>query len=148
MAPSSAALPQDGRLLAIDWGEKRIGLAISDTGQHHAFPLGSLSRRQGRRFPLHQLKVFLDERAPVGVVFSLPLDESGAEGPPARQARVEGNLLRDKTGLPVAFFDERMTTARALGAIRDLGGSTDGRKAEVDQLAATVLLQTYLDSHR
>ena len=84
----------------------------------------------------------------MGVVFSLPLDESGAEGPPARRARVEGELVRDKTGLPVAFFDERMTTARALGAIRDLGGSTEGRKAEVDQLAATVLLQTYLDGHR
>ena len=56
--------------------------------------------------------------------------------------------MQGKTGLPVAFFDERMTTARALGAIRDLGGSTEGRKAEVDQLAATVLLQTYLDSHR
>ncbi len=110
MAPSTAAFPDDGRLLAIDWGEKRIGLAISDTAQHHAFPLGSLSRRQGKRFPLKQLKEFLDQRAPVGVVFSLPLDESGAEGPPARRARVEGELVRDKTGLPVAFFDERMTT--------------------------------------
>ncbi len=68
--------------------------------------------------------------------------------PPAKRARVEGELVRDKTGLPVAFFDERMTTARALGAVRDLGGSTEGRKAEVDQLAATVLLQTYLDGHR
>ncbi len=148
MAHSTAALPDDGRLLAIDWGEKRIGLAISDTAQHHAFPLGNLSRRQGRRFPLKQLKEFLDQGTPVGVVFSLPLDESGAEGAPARRARVEGELVRHKTGLPVAFFDERMTTARALGAVRDLGGSTEGRKAEVDQLAATVLLQTYLDGHR
>ncbi len=148
MEPSTAALPQNGRLLAIDWGEKRIGLAISDPGQHHAYPLGSLNRRQGKRFPLKQLKDFLDERAPVGVVFSLPMDESGAEGPPARRARVEGELVRDKTGLPVAFFDERMTTVRALSAVRDLGGSTEGRKAEVDQLAATVLLQTYLDGHR
>ncbi len=146
--PSTAALPHEGRLLAIDWGEKRVGLAISDAGQRHAYPLGSLSRRQGKRFPLKQLREFLDERTPVGVVFSLPLDESGAEGLAAARARGEGELVQDKTGLPVTYFDERMTTARALGAIRELGGSTEGRKAEVDQLAATVLLQTYLNRHQ
>jgi putative Holliday junction resolvase len=53
--------------------------------------------------------------------------------------------VHDKTGLPVEFMDERMTTARALGAVRELGGSTRGREGEVDQLAATVLLQNYLD---
>jgi putative Holliday junction resolvase len=66
----------------------------------------------------------------------------------ARRVREEGGLLGEKTGLPVIFLDERMTTARALGAIRDLGGSTVGRKGDVDQLAATVLLQTYLDTCR
>ena len=84
----------------------------------------------------------------MGGVCSLPLDESGAEGLAAARARGEGELVQDKTGLPVTYFDERMTTARALGAIRELGGSTEGRKAEVDQLAATVLLQTYLNRHQ
>ena len=87
-------------------------------------------------------------QAPVGVVFSLPLDASGDEGPMARRVRGEGGLLREKTGLPVIFLDERMTTARALSAVRDLGGSTEGRKGDVDQLAATVLLQMYLDTYR
>ncbi len=148
MTQPAATLPNSGRLLAIDWGEKRIGVAISDPEQRHAHPFTTLTRRQGRRFPLKQLKSCLDERAPVGVVFSLPLEASGDEGPTARRARDEGGLVGEKTGLPVIFLDERMTTARALGAVRDLGGSTIGRKGDVDQLAATVLLQMYLDTYR
>jgi putative Holliday junction resolvase len=57
-------------------------------------------------------------------------------------------MIEAKTGLPVVLWDERMTTARALSAIRDLGGGTKGRKDEIDQLAATVMLQTYLDSRK
>ena len=148
MTQPAATLPNSGRLLALDWGEKRIGVAISDPEQRHAHPLTTLTRRRGRRFPLKQLKSCLDEQAPVGVVFSLPLEASGDEGPTARRVRDEGGLLEEKTGLPVIFFDERMTTARALSAIRDLAGSTVGRKGDVDQLAATVLLQTYLDTCR
>ena len=145
----AATLPTSGRLFGIDWGEKRIGVAISDPEQRHAHPLTTLTRRKGRRFPLKQLKSHLDEQAPVGVVFSLPLEASGDEGSTARRARDEGGLVGEKTGLPIIFLDERMTTARALSAIRDLGGSTVGRKSDVDQLAATVLLQTYLDTrHR
>ena len=146
---AGSTLPNSGRLFAIDWGEKRIGVAISDSEQMHAHPLTTLTRRKGRRFPLKQLKSHLDEQAPVGVVFSLPLEASGDEGSTARRARDEGGLVGEKTGLPIIFLDERMTTARALSAIRDLGGSTVGRKSDVDQLAATVLLQTYLDTrHR
>ena len=147
MTQPAATLPNSGRLLAIDWGEKRIGVAISDPEQMHAHPLTTLTRRQGRRFPLKQLKSCLDEQAPVGVVFSLPLEASGDEGPTAHRARDEGELVGEKTGLPVIFLDERMTTARALGAVRDLGGSTVGRKGDVDQLAATVLLQMYMDTY-
>jgi putative Holliday junction resolvase len=142
---TAAPLPRYGRLLAIDWGERRIGLAICDPDQRVAHPLATLTRRQGRRFPLKQLRPHLDEHAPVGIVFSLPLDPSGHEGPAARRAREEGGVVGDKSGLPLVFLDERMTTARALGAVRDLGGSTKGREGEVDQLAATVLLQSYLD---
>ncbi len=148
MTQPAATLPNSGRLLAIDWGEKRIGVAVSDPEQRHAHPLTTLTRRIGRRFPLKRLKSCLDEQVPVGVVFSLPLEASGDEGPTARRARDEGGLLGEKTGLPVIFLDERMTTARALSAIRDLGGSTAGRKGDLDQLAATVLLQTYLDTCR
>ena len=143
-----AALPAGGKLIAIDWGEKRIGLAVSDPEQRLAHPLGTLARRQGRRFPMKRLKAYLDTHNPVGVLVGIPLEESGNEGRSAQVARREGELVHSKTAIPVAFWDERMTTARALSAVRDLGGSTRGRKGEVDSLAATVLLQTYLDAGR
>ena len=144
---SQATLPTDGKLIAIDWGEKRIGLAISDTDQRLAHPIGTLTRRQGRRFPLKQLRAHLESHNPVGVLVGLPLEQTGDEGPNARKAREAGELVGAKAGLPVAFWDERMTTARVLRAVRETSGSPRG-KEDIDPLAATVLLQTYLDSLR
>ena len=137
-----------GRLLAVDWGEKRIGLAISDPEQRVATPLATLTRRTGKRFPMQQLRAHLDTHAPVGIVVGLPLEADGTEGDAAGAARAMGTLLAEKTGLPVVYRDERMTTARALSTVREMGGSTRGRKGEVDQLAATLLLQQYLEERR
>ncbi len=145
---TSSELPAVGRLLAIDIGEKRIGLALSDPSQALAHPLATITRRTGKRFPMQQLRRHLEEHQPVGVLMGLPIAPSGAEDEPAANARAAGRLIGDKTGLPVEYWDERMTTARALGAVRELGGSTRGREGDVDQLAATVLLQNYLDSRR
>jgi putative Holliday junction resolvase len=75
----------------------------------------------------------------------LPLESDGSEGEAAEAARATAELIAEKAGLPVILLDERMTTARALGAIKELGGRTRGRRGEVDQLAATVLLQAHLD---
>jgi putative Holliday junction resolvase len=135
-------VPGEGRLIAVDWGSKRIGLAISDPTQTIAQPLGTLTRRAGRRFPMAQLKVHLDRDRPVGVVVGLPLDAEGGEGPAARAARASGSLIAAKTGLPVAYWDERMSSARVL---KDGGG--DARPA-ADALAATVILQAFLDGRR
>ncbi|MGD8726736.1 MAG: Holliday junction resolvase RuvX [Gemmatimonadales bacterium] len=141
-------VPTEGRLLAIDIGDKRIGLALSDPTQTVAHPLATLTRRTGKRFPLKQLRAELDTHQPVGIVLGLPLESDGSEGPRALEAREVGTLLHGRTSLPVYLLDERMTTARALRAVRDLGGSTRGRKGDVDQLAATTLLQTFLDGRR
>ncbi len=135
-------------MLAVDVGEKRIGLALSDPSQTLAQPLATLARRAGRRFPMQRLREQLDTHQPVGIVVGLPLAPDGSEDERAAGARAVGRLIAEKTGLPVCYWDERMTTARALGAIRDLGGNTRGRKGDVDQLAATVLLQHFLDSRR
>lgn len=144
-ADDADGLPRVGPLLAIDVGERRIGLALSDPDQRLAHPLATLTRRPGRRFPLAALRPHLDDAGVVGIVVGLPLTPDGDEGPAAVAARQVGDLVRDKAGLPVTFEDERFTTARAHGAIRDLGGSTRGRKGDVDRLAATVLLQHFLD---
>jgi len=84
----------------------------------------------------------------VGVVVGLPLDEAGAEGESARAARALAEDIGRRTALPVALWDERMTTARVLAAVREMGGSTRGRKEDVDALAAALLLQHYLDAKR
>jgi putative pre-16S rRNA nuclease len=137
-----------GRLLGVDWGEKRIGLSLSDESQILAQPLATLSRRPGKRFPMQALLAHTTTHNVVGVVVGLPLDEHGAEGDSARAARQLADDIARRSGLPVALWDERMTTARALHAVREMGGKTKGRKADVDALAATLLLQHYLDAKR
>ena len=141
-------LPSPGRLLALDWGEIRIGLALSDESQTLASPLETLTRRAGKRFPMPRFTELVTAHQPVGLVVGLPLTPEGDEGPSAAAARAMSATVAARTGLPVALWDERMSTARALSAIREQGGSTRGRKGDVDALAAAVLLQHYLDSHR
>jgi putative Holliday junction resolvase len=139
-----------GRLLAVDWGERRIGLALSDESQMLAQPLATLTRRPGKRFPMAQLLEHITRHEVVGVVVGLPLDEAGAEGESARAARALADDIgrRAEGKIPVALWDERMTTARVLAAVREMGGSTRGRKDDVDALAAALLLQHYLDTQR
>jgi putative Holliday junction resolvase len=144
----SAKIPRSGRILAIDPGAKRIGLAMSDPTQTIAQPLATLSRRAGKRFPMKDLKTFLNDLQPLGIVVGLPIAPDGSEDERAAAARDLGSTLVAKTQLPVEYWDERFTTARALAAVQELGGRVRGRKEEVDSLAATVLLQAFLDSRR
>lgn len=95
-----------------------------------------------------QLRPHLETLRPVGVLLGLPLDPSGAEGPAARAARDVGTLLAAKTGLPVAYWDERMTTARVQRDRRETGKSGRSVREQTDALAATLLLQAFLDSRR
>jgi putative Holliday junction resolvase len=141
-------LPRAGRLLALDWGEIRIGLAASDETQLLASPLETVTRRAGKRYPMPALLDLLARHAIVGLVVGLPLTPEGEEADAAREARTLGELVAGRSGLPVDYWDERMSTARALRSIQEQGGSTRGRKGDVDALAAAVLLQGYLDARR
>jgi putative Holliday junction resolvase len=141
-------LPHSGRLIAVDWGEKRIGIALSDPSQVLAQPLDTLERRAGRRFPMRAFRDLVDTHKPVGVVVGLPLEADGQDGESARAARELAAHIGTATGLPLALFDERMTTSRVRQAVAEMGGKTRGREAELDQLAATVLLQAFLDGRR
>ena len=137
-----------GRLLGVDWGERRIGLALSDETQLLAQPLTTLTRRTGKRFPMARLIALMKEHAVTGAVVGLPLQASGSEGKAARAARALAGDIARLSGIPVDLWDERFTTARALQAVREMGGTTKGRRAELDALAATLLLQHYLDARR
>jgi putative Holliday junction resolvase len=141
-------IPTSGRILGIDWGEVRSGLALSDPSQTLASPLETLSRRRGKRFPLARLLELTSIHQPVGIVLGLPLTPEGDEAESARAARELGLKVAEHTRLPLELWDERMSTSRALAAIREQGGSTRGRKPEVDALAAAVLLQHYLDARK
>ncbi len=141
-------MKRQGRLLAVDWGEKRIGLALSDESQLLAQPLDTLVRRAGKRFPMRDLLAHLDAHQVVEVVVGLPLDEDGGDGQYAAVVRILAADIERRSGRPVVLWDERFSTARALQAVREMGGTTKDRKAELDALAATVLLQHYLDARR
>ena len=141
-------IPPQGRVLGIDWGEIRIGLALSDELQMLASPLETLVRRRGKRFPMPRLLELVAAHAPVGVVVGLPLTPAGDEGPSAAEARAVATLVEGRTGLPVELRDERFSTARALRLVREQEGSTRGRREDVDALAAAVLLQGFLDARR
>ena len=134
--------------MGLDPGEKRIGLALSDESQFLAQPLTTLTRRAGKRFPMHRLLTQVEQHAVTGVVVGLPLDPDGSEGTAAAAARALASDIARHAGQPVELWDERLTTARALRAVRAMGGSTRGRKEDVDALAAAVLLQHYLDAKR
>lgn len=134
--------------MAVDWGERRIGLALSDESRTLAQPLVALTRRPGKRFPMRQLLTLLDRHTVSSVVVGLPLEPEGTEGDAAAAARALAADISRASGKPVDLWDERLTTSRALRAVREMGGSTRGRKGDVDTMAATLLLQHYLDSKR
>ncbi len=142
------AIPPSGLLLGIDWGEIRTGLAVSDEERILASPLTTLTQRRGKRFPVAALLDIIEAHHPVGVVLGLPYGLDGGETESTIRVRQLAARLEPKVPVPIELWDERLTTARALRAIREQGGSTRGRKADVDALAAAILLQHYIDSHR
>jgi len=130
-----------GRLMAVDYGDKRVGLAISDPTGTIASPAGFIERRAGKRPPVAELIRRAEALEAEGFVLGLPLDGSGEETPRCAEVRVVGEALLKRTGLPVRYVDERYTTSAALRSVRDMGGSTKGRKGDVDAMAAALLLQ-------
>jgi putative Holliday junction resolvase len=132
---------EGGRLLAVDWGERRIGLAISDPLGMVASPAGHIVRRAGKRPPIAELVRRAEALEARGFVVGLPLDGNGDDTPRATEVRQVAEELAKRTGLPVRLVDERFTTAIARRAIREMEGDARDRRGDVDALSATVLLQ-------
>ncbi|MFL5501462.1 MAG: Holliday junction resolvase RuvX [Gemmatimonadaceae bacterium] len=140
------ANPALARFLAVDYGRKRIGLAISDPLGMIASPAGFIERREGKRAPITKIVARASELGARGYVIGLPLDGEGNETDWTAEIRVLGAEIAKRTAMPVRFYDERFTTAAALRTVKDLGQSTRGRKGDVDSLAATILLQQALNA--
>ena len=138
-------MPADrGRWMAIDWGERRIGLAISDPSGLIATPAGVIARKKGKRPPVAELVRRAEALEARGIVMGLPLDGEGDDTPRSLECRAIAAELARRTALPVTLLDERYTTAAALRGVRESGGRTRDRKADIDALAASVLLQQAL----
>lgn len=133
------------RYLAVDYGRKRIGLAISDTIGMIASPAGFIVRREGKRAPIGEIIRRATALEAAGYLMGLPLDGEGEETEWTAEIRSVGAEIAKRTGLPVRFLDERFTTAAALRTMKEIGESTRGRKGDVDALAATILLQHALN---
>jgi len=138
--------PWRRRWVAIDLGDRRIGIAVSDASGMIASPAGHVERRPGKRPPLTALLARVVELEAEGIIVGLPLDQQGEDTPRATEARRLAHELSTRTGLPAEMVDERFSTAAALRAVQEMEGSTRGRKGDVDALAATVLLQHALRS--
>jgi len=136
------------RVLGVDWGERRIGFAVSDPRGRIATPAGFLTRRAGKRPPISKVIDRARELGASAFVLGLPLDGNGDDTPRATEVRRVAEEIARRTGLRVDLVDERFTTSAARRAVRALGGKPEDRPGDIDALAATVLLQHALDRVR
>jgi putative Holliday junction resolvase len=134
------------RVAAFDYGSRRIGVAISDPTRTIAYPLATVSRREGKRPPWPELTRLLAENEVSEVVIGLPLDLSGAEGDWAAEVREFGAQVERRTGLPVHWVDERLSSVRAERTVRGMGLKKSEReeKGRIDAAAAALILEAFL----
>lgn len=134
------------RIMGLDVGSKTIGVAISDELGLTAQGVGTI-RRSSAREDLGELKRIADKHAIHRIVVGLPLNMSGTEGPAAQAARKLGERIAQGLSLPVEYWDERLTTVSAERVLLEANLSRQKRRAVIDQVAATIILQSYLDAH-
>ena len=137
-----------GRVLGIDYGERRIGIAISDPTRTIAQPLPTIVRRRGKRPPYTKIMEVLDEWDAECIVVGLPLETSGEEGRMASEVRDFGDGLERSARIQVAYWDERFTSVQAQRELArlELPAMARRQKERVDAMAAMLILQSYLDA--
>jgi putative Holliday junction resolvase len=133
-----------GRLLGLDVGTKTIGVAISDPTRMLASPVTTLARKSVR-VDAGILATLIRERGVDGVVVGLPFELDGSEARSARLARQIGEAVREATGLPIHYVDERYTSVDAERQLIAADVSRARRKQVIDQQAAVIILQSFLD---
>lgn len=133
------------RVLALDLGSKRIGVAVSDRSGTIATPLLVLQRSGRQRTDHERIKALVDEEEAERVVVGLPLSMNGSIGKAAAAAITEAEILATVVGVPVETIDERLTTVTAERILMELGKRGRARRQIVDKVAAAVILQSWLD---
>lgn len=143
----SLSLPASGKLLGLDLGTKTIGVAISDGVRYSATPLETIQRTKFTADAARLLEL-ITENAAVGIVLGLPLNMDGSEGPRVQSTRAFARSLGQKTDIPITFWDERLSTSAVTRMLIQADTRRDKRAEVVDKLAASYILQGFLDRLR
>lgn len=144
LADLFASLPVAARVLGLDLGTKTIGLALSDLGRRIATPMETIRRR---KFTLDvaELLAICAKQDVRALIFGLPLNMDGSEGPRAQATRAFVRTLRPLTDLPIAYWDERLSTTAVTRTLLEADTSRAKRAEVVDKMAASFILQGALD---
>ena len=140
-------LGREGRILAVDFGTVRLGFAVCDSGQQFSSPFENYTRRSIDEDARHICRI-VDEEQIRWLLVGLPIHLDGRENAKSQESREFGAWLHQLTNLPVAFFDERMTSKEAEAQLIEANLSSKQRKQRRDMLAAQLLLAAYLESDR
>lgn len=135
-------------MIALDLGERRIGVAVSDPSGTLASPHGVIERARDRATDHAAVAALVAELEAGRVVVGLPLSLSGATGPAAEAALAEAAQLASVLGVPVETFDERLTTVAAARSMRAGGTKARKQRKRIDEMAASVMLQNWLEQRR
>ena len=141
------SLPPTGKLLGLDLGTKTIGVAVSDALRYTATPLETIARTKVTADAARLLDL-IEQNAAVALVLGLPLNMDGSEGPRAQSTRAFARNLAQKTPLPILFWDERLSTSAVTRMLIEADARRDRRAEVVDKLAASYILQGFLDRLR
>lgn len=139
-------LVDPGRILALDIGDKRTGVALSDEGHLIATPHSTIEAKSSKDWAL-QIRQLVEETEAIQVVVGLPLNQFGEIGRDAQKIRSRIALLQSQVNIPVVEWDERFTTIQAERTLLEADLSRKKRKQVIDKVAAAIILQSYLDSH-
>ncbi len=136
------------RTLALDYGEARIGVAISDSLGMLAQPLETIVTKRGDAAALSRIAEIVATREVGQIVIGLPLHMDGRAGPEVERTNAFGERVRKRTGVPVEYLDERWTSREAERMLDDSGVSRKKQRGRVDPIAASLLLSTWLERQR
>jgi putative holliday junction resolvase len=140
-------IPATGKIMCLDLGTKTIGVAISDAMRYSATPLETIKRTKFTQ-DAERLDVLIAENHPVAIILGLPLNMDGTEGPRVQSTRAFARSLAQRITLPIAFWDERLSTSAVTRMMIDADLRRDRRAEIVDKLAASYILQGALDRLR
>lgn len=147
LSPGTPAACPDLRILAIDPGSKRVGVALSDPTATIAQALTTMPAEPAATLPSRIARIARENDA-ARIVVGLPKRLDGSRGPEAKAAQHLADAIRTESGLPVEMVDERLTTVAAERSLIESGMRRDKRRLSVDRVAATLMLQAHLDRRR